>query len=392
MFVIFIDFQKAFDSLNRSTLLTSLLDIGIKGKIWNIIFNILSYNYLKLDNGLEKSSKNIQQDKGVTQGDPLSATLFIIYITSLAENLRLVDNIKFLMFADDLVIFGPDIINLQKTMDVLYTWSLNFQLHINNNKSKVMKFRNGGRCKQTDIIKYNNTPLEFVNEYTYLGVTMQTTLTLTSHIRRIQVKAKHAIGTIKHLQNISLNTAHEIYQMKIWPIIGYCMDVLCKDMKYFQLLELDKIKAAYYKKVCGLHKSTSNTLIFHLTDSIRTGEYIIEKYHDNMLTEEIVKYKKIIEEKNIKFVTENYTDGPAFNNTGWKLHNPKNRHLITRYTSHGFHHRICIRTDFHQTYEECFCKICKKIILDRYHLKEHIIHKQSLSTMLTVLNEGGIIH
>lgn len=61
-------------------MLDKLVKLGVKGKIYNIIQNILSENSLKLDNGIEKSKKAIKQEVGVIQGDPLSATLFLIYI------------------------------------------------------------------------------------------------------------------------------------------------------------------------------------------------------------------------------------------------------------------------------------------------------------------------
>uniref|UniRef100_A0A8D8R970 Uncharacterized protein n=1 Tax=Cacopsylla melanoneura TaxID=428564 RepID=A0A8D8R970_9HEMI len=89
----------------------------------------------------------------------------------------------------------------------------------------------------------------------------------------------------------------------------------------------------------------------------------------------------------MKFTFENYTDGPAFRNSGWKLHGQKNGHIITRYTAHGSHHKIYTIKDYHTLYDNCICKICKKCIDHRYHLDEHASNI-SLTTLLSSIDDG----
>lgn len=77
---VFIDFEKALDNIDRKTLINTLNDISVKGKILKCISNIISSNSLTIDNGVEQGKTTVIQRKGVIQGDPLSSTLFLLYI------------------------------------------------------------------------------------------------------------------------------------------------------------------------------------------------------------------------------------------------------------------------------------------------------------------------
>ena len=79
VFVCFVDFKKAFDSVWRQALLFKLLDKGIGGNFYKIIKHIYSntkYSY-KSSNFY---SNPFMANSGVKQGDNLSPTLFNIFI------------------------------------------------------------------------------------------------------------------------------------------------------------------------------------------------------------------------------------------------------------------------------------------------------------------------
>ncbi|KAI5721369.1 hypothetical protein M8J77_019893 [Diaphorina citri] len=388
MYCTFVDFQKAFDSINRNLLLKTLKDTNIKGKIYNAVRNIISSNFLQVDNGTETSNKTLCQNIGVIQGDPLSATLFIIYVKTIPETIKKSD-VDTLMYADDLVLFSNNLAALQESINNLSDWCSSHKLYINQSKTKIMKFRNGGKLTKDDIIHLNTTTLDFVNEYEYLGVVMQPSLTITKHIITKSIKASHAIGTITNMQYLSLDTLHKIFYMKIWPILTYSFNILARDLTCQQLIELDKVKAKYYKKALGVHKSTSNTLVLHMAETERMGVEVIEKYGNYIKTEHKEEYQKKIEEKNMKFTVENYTDGPIFRSNTWKKYGQSNRHILARYTSHGFHHRICNKKTYHTTFENCICTICNQPISDRYHLNIHILSSNStLTSLITSLDKN----
>ena len=77
IYAMFVDFPKAFDSVNRRTLLEKLTGMnGLDAHTVALIHNILARNYIQTVDTIQKS-KEVTQTRGVPQGDPLSPVLFI---------------------------------------------------------------------------------------------------------------------------------------------------------------------------------------------------------------------------------------------------------------------------------------------------------------------------
>ncbi|KAJ4439092.1 hypothetical protein ANN_15049 [Periplaneta americana] len=53
----------------------------------------------------------------------------------------------------------------------------------------------------------------------------------------------------------------------------------------------------------------------------------------------------------------------------WKEANYLQRHLVTRFATHGFHFKICRNTSFHDPNEGCMCLLCDELC-GRYHVME----------------------
>lgn len=86
-FLLFVDFKRAFDSVNHKLLWMKLFEIGPSAKMVRLLRNIYNTAHLKLlINGM--LSKNFKINEGVLQGELLSPLLFIIFIADLEKFLR----------------------------------------------------------------------------------------------------------------------------------------------------------------------------------------------------------------------------------------------------------------------------------------------------------------
>jgi len=278
MYTVFIDFKKAFDSVNRDILLERLVKFGIKGKIFFLIKNLLEANVLFIDDGVDKSEE-IYQGKGVPQGDRFSPLLFLIYIAALRDKM-LEDNeeLEIKLFADDIVIYSTSKKAVQTGLNRLSEWNYINEIEVNLNKTKFMKFRRGGPMKRDDILTYRGTPLETTNEYKYLGVTVSTTMSFSKHVEVKKESMSRVIGSLTYLQRVDMPTAKAIFNIKIWTSVTYGFRVIAPYLTGRQLIELDIIKSKFIKRLLGLPQKASSTLCYQLPRMPRLGEQIIKAF------------------------------------------------------------------------------------------------------------------
>ena len=136
--VIYLDSQKAFDTVPHQRLIHKLSSFGIHGKMLQWIKDFLKDRTQEVVlNG--KKSNSIPVKSGVPQGSVLGPILFTMFV----NDLRSVVSSPMYMFADDTKIFrvirtSEDYSLLQHDLDLLYEWSIHWQLKFNILKCKHM--------------------------------------------------------------------------------------------------------------------------------------------------------------------------------------------------------------------------------------------------------------
>ena len=86
-FICFVDFRKAFDTVDRSCLWYKLMKIGISGRILEAVQSLYDdvTCSVRVNNYLTEA---FRVENGVKQGCKLSPTLFSIYLNDLAEDIK----------------------------------------------------------------------------------------------------------------------------------------------------------------------------------------------------------------------------------------------------------------------------------------------------------------
>ena len=133
----FIDFSKAFDTVNHEILLQKLDKIGIRGNSKKLIKNYLeNRKQLTNVNGIDSDLATVTC--GVPQGSVIGPLLFLIYINDLC---KVIKNCCTYLYADDTVLVAraPDIHNacllLQHDLDNVANWCKGNKLSINIKKT-----------------------------------------------------------------------------------------------------------------------------------------------------------------------------------------------------------------------------------------------------------------
>ena len=175
LYMCFVDFKKAFDSVWHLALKLKLLEYGISGKFYDIIDNMYkdNLNCIKSDGQL---SNTFSCARGVKQGDILSPNLFNLYINDLPNKLGIdVDTpelngepINCLLYADDLIIFSRTREGLQNKLNILDSYCQEWCLSANPKKTKIMY--TGKNSGESAPFMVGDASLEYTSHYKYLGV------------------------------------------------------------------------------------------------------------------------------------------------------------------------------------------------------------------------------
>ena len=216
-FLAFIDYKKAFDSVDRSLLLYKRSEIGIKGNFYKAISAMF----------LNPRSRVILNDfstdyfdcpMGVKQGDCISATLFAIYINDLAKEIKdckiginlndILDGesvpnihesllfINILLYADDIVCLAETENDLQQLLIIVENWCRKWRLEVNLDKTNVMHIRPKRKQQSKFTFLFNWRPVDYCKTYKYLGATLNEFLEFEYTAETMSDAAVRALSSI----------------------------------------------------------------------------------------------------------------------------------------------------------------------------------------------------
>ncbi len=174
LYINFVDYEKAFDSVDRETLWKLLRFYGIPTKMVNLIRNSYDGMSCRVINGGQLTN-SFQVQTGVRQGCLLSPFLFLLvigWITKSSTSGRrngiqwtLWKQLDDLEFADDLALLSHSQQQMQGKINVVAFMSSQVGLNVHKDKTKILKVN----TTSTEPIILNGIPLKEVQSFTYLG-------------------------------------------------------------------------------------------------------------------------------------------------------------------------------------------------------------------------------
>ncbi len=235
-YVAYVDFSKAFDTVQHPILWNILLRAGVKGRMIRILKSMYSTIKACVRCG-SSCTEYFDCLQGLKQGCLLSPTLFSLFINELAHDMTSSGRhgvqfspndieIFIMLFADDIILMSATIAGLQNQLNVLHDCTQRLHLNVNLSKTKVMIFRKGGHLSVKEQWVFGNQRLEVVNSYKYLGFIFSTKLSFDvatngEHLTRARRGTFEIIKTLRKLGCSSPSLFFKLFDAQIVPSLLY---------------------------------------------------------------------------------------------------------------------------------------------------------------------------
>ena len=178
--------------------------------------------------------------------------------------------------ADDLCLIANNAKDLQLALNSLEKYCDSNNLVVNINKSKLVVFHKG-RLPREEIY-YKQSVLERVNEFTYLGITLSSQMSYSSHLQNLVMKANTRIGLLYsrlELQKMPVEVLKKIFGCYILPVFQYGL-VLWLTGTFSSTAEqlVNSMFTKFWKRYLNLSQSTNNAQVYFLTNTIPLMEIL----------------------------------------------------------------------------------------------------------------------
>ena len=306
LFAAFIEYEKAFNYLNRGAIWAKLIKGGLSSKCIRIFQSM--YEKMKLEVRNSTGSGLFESSTGILQGEITSPIFFSFYVNDL-ESYFDEDSVgiwtfdillKLLMYADDMVIFSTTKEGLQEGIHNLDSYCKKWGISVNTRKTKVVVFKKGGHINNDYQWDYRGQQLEVVSIFKYLGLYFSATGTFSVNFIETVNTARRALFGLKKIfsKNVEIvaKMQLDLFNSMVLPILFYG----CEVWGFSRADPIERFYLSFLKNLLCVKSSTPNCFVY---GELGVYPLILERKY------RIVKFwLKIIRSNDERFLKKMYMD------------------------------------------------------------------------------------
>ena len=255
---VFLDISKAFDKVYHKGLLHKLKEMGISGKLFNLLKHYLSFRKQRVI--IEGSASGLLNlFAGVPQGSVLGPLLFLVFINDIVDSLECLSS----LFADDTSIYtslkplnNVSIHLLQSDLIKIESWAKQWKVSFNPDKTEMLVFSKT-QNKPNIKLYFFGRQITVVHQHKHLGIILDDTMNWRPQIESLISKTQLNLNIMKHFKYIfSRKTLKIIYNYHVKSIISYG-DILLGKLSIHLSKLLETIQYQALCTVSGCVRGTS---------------------------------------------------------------------------------------------------------------------------------------
>ena len=238
LYLCFVDFKKAYDSVWRNGLFYKLINCGFGTKILGILKSVYdnTLSCVKLSRGLTNSFKS---SVGVCQGCNLNPILFNIFINDFIELFSPSDlscfpvklksmSLNCLLYADDLLLMSETETGIQNCLNKLHVYCKKWCLKINMKKTQYLVINRNGKQPKCNL-HFGDNIVKQTNECCYLGVMITACGSFSSSMKMLYKKGLKAmfclLNNVNKTKQLPVKILLDLFDKMISPVILYNYEV-----------------------------------------------------------------------------------------------------------------------------------------------------------------------
>ena len=225
---IFLDFSKAFDTVNKDIMLSKLDRLGFRGNVNKFFESYLSNRKMYVCvNG--NNSRTATINIGLPQGSVSAPWLFSLYINDMHRSSK---KLNFLHFADDTTVYmsGYNLTELCNEvcleLNAIDDWLKSNRLSLNIDKTQFMIYTHNNFNVDDCIIKIRDRQIHYVKTTKFLGLHIDDRLNYNGHLIDLSKKLSRIKGLLLKLSSyVPAHIVRQIYFALFYSRMVYGISV-----------------------------------------------------------------------------------------------------------------------------------------------------------------------